>query len=173
MILSSTKRSQDCPESDAINSPAPLSKIPIMIGGSGEKKTLRMVAQYADESNLVGTAAADIPRKLAALDEHCERLARDRSEIDVTCLQMVVVAPTMEASEADLAEIAAVKGWNSEIMEMAKSILIFGDADAVGEQLQTVMDAGLDGLTVDLPVNGHNLDRIALLGEIGLAVTAN
>ena len=145
--------------SDAINSPAPLSKIPIMIGGSGEKKTLRMVAQYADESNLVGTAAADIPRKLAALDEHCERLGRDRSEIDVTCLQMV--------------EIAAVKGWNAEVMEMAKSILVFGDADTVGEQLQTVMDAGVDGLTVDLPVNGHKLDRIALLGDIGLAATAN
>jgi alkanesulfonate monooxygenase SsuD/methylene tetrahydromethanopterin reductase-like flavin-dependent oxidoreductase (luciferase family) len=159
--------------SDAINSPAPLSKIPIMIGGSGEKKTLRMVAQYADESNLGLPAVADIPRKLAALDEHCERLGRDRSEIDVTCLQMVVVAPTMEDAVADLAEIAAVMGWNHETMEMAKSILVFGDADAVGEQLQTVMDAGLDGLTVDLPVNGHNLDRIALLGEIGLAVTAN
>ncbi len=57
-------------------------------------------------------------------------------------------------------------------MEMAKSILVFGDADTVGEQLQATMDAGLDGLTVDLPVNGHNLDRVALLGEIGLAVTA-
>ena len=86
---------------------------------------------------------------------------------------MVVVAPTMEEAEADLAAIAAVKGWNAEIMEMAKSILVFGDADTVGEQLQAVMDAGLDGLTVDLPVNGHNLDRIELLGEIGLAVTAN
>ena len=73
----------------------------------------------------------------------------------------------MEDAEADLAEIAAVKGWNSETMEMAKSILVFGDADTVGERLQTVMDAGLDGLTVDLPVNGHKLDRIALLGEIG------
>ena len=132
-----------------------------------------MVAQYADESNLVGTGAADVPRKLAALDEHCERLGRDRSEIDVTCLQMVVVAPTMEEAEADMAAIAAVKGWNDEIMEMAKSILVFGDADTVGEQLQSVMDAGLDGLTVDLPVNGHNLDRIALLGDIGLAVTAS
>ena len=38
--------------SDAINSPAPISRIPIMIGGTGEKKTLRMVAQYAYESNL-------------------------------------------------------------------------------------------------------------------------
>lgn len=158
--------------SDAINSPAPLSKIPIMVGGAGEKKTLRMVAQYADESNLVGTTAADIPRKLAALDAHCDRLGRDRSEIAVTCLQMVVVAPTMEEAEADVREIAAVKGWNDEVIEMAKSMLLFGDPDTVGEKLQAVMDAGLDGLTLDLPVNGHNLDRIALLGEIGLAVTA-
>ena len=39
---------------EAINSPAPLGRIPVMIGGGGEKKTLRMVAQYADESNLIG-----------------------------------------------------------------------------------------------------------------------
>ena len=68
---------------DAINSPPPVSRIPIMIGGQGEKKTLRMVAQYADESNLLGTDD-DIPRKLEVLAEHCERLGRDRSEITVT-----------------------------------------------------------------------------------------
>ena len=158
---------------DAVNSPAPLSKVPIMIGGGGEKKTLRMVAQYADESNLGLPTVADIPRKLAVLDEHCEQLGRDRSEIDVTCLQMVVVAPTMEEAETDLREIGAVKGWNNEIMEMTKSTLVFGDSDTVGERLQAAMDAGLDGLTVDLPVNGHNLDRVALLGEIGLKVTAS
>ncbi len=71
-----------------------------------------------------------------------------------------------------MAELAAVKGWNEEIVEMAKSMLVFGDPDTVGEHLQAVMDAGLDGLTVDLSVNGHNLDRFALLGEIGLAVTS-
>ena len=64
---------------DAVNSPAPVGRIPIMIGGGGEKKTLRMVAQYADESNII-CAPDEIPRKLAALDEHCERLGRDRSQ---------------------------------------------------------------------------------------------
>ena len=63
---------------DAVNSPAPLSRIPIMIGGQGEKKTLRMVAQYADESNLIGEVKS-IPRKLEVLAEHCERLGRDRN----------------------------------------------------------------------------------------------
>ncbi|HSP29533.1 MAG TPA: LLM class F420-dependent oxidoreductase [Ilumatobacteraceae bacterium] len=157
---------------DAFNVPAPVSRIPIMIGGAGEKKTLRMVAQYADESNLAGTPAHEIPRKLDALAAHCERLGRDRSEIKVTAMQMVCVAPTMEEAEADLAELAAVKGWPTEIVEMAKGILVFGDPDTVGERLQACIDAGLDGLTLNLPVNGHKTERIALLGEIGLAVTA-
>ena len=157
---------------DAVNSPAPLSRIPIMIGGSGEKKTLRMVAQYADESNLSSGAIEEIPRKLEVLAEHCERLGRDRSEIKVTKLQMVVVAPTMEEAEADLREVAEVKGWNDEIIEMVKTMLIYGDADTVGERLQACMDTGIDGMTINLAANGHNTDRIGLLGELGLKATA-
>lgn len=157
---------------DAVNSPAPISRVPIMIGGSGEKKTLRMVAQYADESNLSSGPIEEIPRKLDALAAHCERLGRDRSEIKVTKLQMALVAPTMEEAEADVQAVAAVKGWNDEIIEMAKGILIYGDPDTVGEQLQACMDTGIDGLTINLPGNGHNPDRIGLLGEIGLAVTS-
>ena len=72
----------------------------------------------------------------------------------------------MEEAEADLREIAAVKGWDDATMEFAKAILIYGDADTVGEKLQELVDAGLDGLTVDLPDNGHKLERIELLGEI-------
>lgn len=150
---------------DAVNSPAPISKIPIMIGGSGEKKTLRMVAQYADESNLT-CPVEDIPRKLDALAGHCERLGRDRSEIKVTKLTMVVVAPTMEQANADLAAIAEVKGWNDAVMDMVRKQLVFGDPDSVGEVLQQAVAHGLDGLTVDLPVNGHLTERIELLGEI-------
>ena len=151
---------------DAVNSPPPISKIPIMIGGSGEKKTLRRVAQYADESNLSSGGADEIPRKLEALEEHCGRLGRDRSEIRVTKLTMCFVAPTMEAAEADLREIAEIKGWDEATMEFAKMILIYGDPDTVGEKLQTLVDTGLDGLTINLPGNGHKLERIHLLGEI-------
>ncbi len=154
---------------DAINSPAPISKIPIMIGGSGEKKTLRMVAQYADESNLASGGIDEIPRKLDVLAAHCERLGRDRSEIVMTKLQMVMVAPTMEEAEADLQEVAAAKGWNQEAQDFAKMILIYGDADTVGERLQACMDTGIDGMTINLAGNGHKLDRIGLLGEIANA----
>ena len=152
---------------DAANSPAPVSRIPIMIGGQGEKKTLRMVAQYADESNLTGEVK-DIPRKLEVLAEHCDRLGRDRSELVVTKLLMVAVAPTLEELEADLAAIAELKGWNDAIMGMVRKVLIYGDADSVGERIAEAVAMGLDGITVDLPVNGHNVERVELLGEIAL-----
>ncbi len=151
---------------DAVNSPAPISRIPIMIGGSGEKKTLRMVAQYADESNLSSGSIDEIPRKLDALAAHCERLGRDRSEIKVTKLQMVCLAPTMEEAEADLRAIAAVKGFSEEIIDMLKLVLIYGDPDTVGEKLVAAMRTGIDGMTINLAVNGHNTDRIGLLGQV-------
>ena len=71
-----------------------------------------------------------------------------------------------ERMEADLAEIAAVKGWNDGVMDMVRKALIFGDPDAVGERLAEARGLGLDGFTVDLPVNGHKTERVELLGEV-------
>jgi alkanesulfonate monooxygenase SsuD/methylene tetrahydromethanopterin reductase-like flavin-dependent oxidoreductase (luciferase family) len=67
---------------------------------------------------------------------------------------------------ADLAELGAVKGFSAEVQEMVKSIVIFGDPDTVGEQLAAMMATGIDGLTINLPINGHHTDRIGLLGEV-------
>ena len=154
---------------DAVNSPAPISQIPIMIGGSGEKKTLRMVAQYANESNLSRGTAQEIPQKLDALAAHCERLGRNRSEIKVTKLVMCWVAPTMEEAQADVKALSGAKNWTDEVMQMLPHMLIFGDPDTVGEKLQELMSTGIDGLTINLPVNGHNTDRIGLLGQVANA----
>ena len=79
----------------------------------------------------------------------------------------------MEEAESDLREIGAAKGWSDEVIEMAKMILIYGDSDIVGEKLQACMDTGIDGMTICLPANGHKIERIGLLGEIGLAATAS
>lgn len=151
---------------DAINSPVPLSRIPIMIGGSGEKKTLRMVAQYADESNLSRGTAEEVKHKLQVLDEHCARLGRNRADIKVTKMTMVCVAPTMEQAMADARALSGVKGWTEEIIEMIKGMVIFGDPDTVGEKIQEFVDAGVDGLTINMPINGHITERISLVGEI-------
>jgi F420-dependent oxidoreductase-like protein len=67
-----------------VNSPQALQRPhpPIMVGGSGEKKTLRLVAKYADACNIFGTPEAG--RKLQVLREHCKRLGRDYDEITKT-----------------------------------------------------------------------------------------
>jgi F420-dependent oxidoreductase-like protein len=66
----------------ALSSPHPK----IMVGGGGEKKTLRLVAQYADACNIFEMAPAEIERKLGILREHCERVDRDYAEIERTTL---------------------------------------------------------------------------------------
>jgi F420-dependent oxidoreductase-like protein len=72
---------------ETICSPMPVSspKPRIMIGGSGEKKTLRLVARYADACNIFG-GPEEIAHKLDVLRRHCDEVGRDRSEIEVTAM---------------------------------------------------------------------------------------
>ena len=67
---------------------------PILIGGGGEKKTLRLVAQYADACNLfdLGLGPEGIPRKLEIIRQHCEDVGRDYTEIEKTCLARVTLS---------------------------------------------------------------------------------
>ena len=71
---------------ETINRPLPLSKPEIMVGGGGERKTLRLVAQYADACNLFAQSPQDVTHKLDVLKKHCEDVGRDPSEIRVTIL---------------------------------------------------------------------------------------
>jgi alkanesulfonate monooxygenase SsuD/methylene tetrahydromethanopterin reductase-like flavin-dependent oxidoreductase (luciferase family) len=73
-----------------LNSPQALSRprVPIMIGGGGERKTLRLVAQYADACNVFG-GPERIAHKYAVLRDHCERLGRPYDEIEKSTLQSV------------------------------------------------------------------------------------
>jgi len=76
---------------ETINVPQALQKPrpPILIGGSGEKKTLRMVAQYADACNLFGSSPEEVGHKLDVLREHCDRLGRDYDAIQKTIIGRV------------------------------------------------------------------------------------
>ena len=159
---------------DAFNSPAPLSRVPVMIGGGGERKTLRMVAQYADESNLIADRN-DIPRKLDALAEHCEALGRDRSQVTVSWQRSTCIAPTMEQAQAELAAFFASQGVNLDSLDAnqraaATARFIVGDPDTVGERLTADLAMGVDGFTLNAPANGHIASRVALLGETAAKV---
>jgi F420-dependent oxidoreductase-like protein len=145
---------------DAINSPAPLSRVPVMIGGGGERKTLRMVAQYADESNLI-CAPEDIGRKLAALDEHCERLGRDRSEITVSLQTYACIAPTHDQA------VAEADAFIERTPQAAprRAGMIGGDPAEVRARFEALKESGVDGFSVNLMANGHVPERVRLLGE--------
>ena len=153
---------------EAINSPAPVSRIPVMIGGSGEKKTLRMVAQYADEANLT-CLTPEVPRKLEALAEHCEKLGRDRSEITVTKLVMMVIGETHEAAEASAAAFIEHHGWPAEMIELVRPRMVLGDPDEVGEQIAEMKAAGIDGITLNLATSAHQHETIELAARTALA----
>ncbi len=154
---------------EAMNEPPTIGRIPVMIGGGGERKTLRMVAQYADESNLI-CALGDIPRKLEALEEHCGRLGRDRSEITVSWQRSACVAPTMEQAEADLTAYFARRGINLSAMgDSDRAALtanfVVGDPETVAEKFRDLRVPGIDGFTINMPANGHIPGRVTLLGE--------
>jgi F420-dependent oxidoreductase-like protein len=79
-----------------LNSPQPISKPhpPILIGGMGERKTLRLVAKYANACNLFGRLGLDVLRhKLDILQAHCESVGRPYAEIEKTVLDTVNLAP--------------------------------------------------------------------------------
>ncbi|MDG9674641.1 LLM class F420-dependent oxidoreductase [Micromonospora sp. DH14] len=92
---------------ETINSPQPLSRPhpPIMIGGGGEKKTLLLVARYADACNLFGRAGIDdVARKLDVLRGHCAAEGRDYDTIEKT---VVAAQPPLDDTDAFLAEVSA------------------------------------------------------------------
>lgn len=154
---------------DALNVPKPIQAggPPVLIGGSGERKTLRMVAQYADACNVFGDAAG-ARHLMSVLDEHCDRLGRKKTDICRTVLATVFVGRTMEAAQAKLTARlggAAVESLPADVQERIKGRFIIGDADEVGARVRALLDAGLDGVVCNLP-DAHDLEAVALAGSV-------
>jgi F420-dependent oxidoreductase-like protein len=145
----------------ALNNPKPLrGRIPILIGGSGERRTLRLVAQYADACNVFGDLDT-IRHKLDVLERHCADVGRDPAEITKTKLTTLVVDRTVEEARATAEAVSAGRG------DMAAAFLasaVVGDTDAVVEQVAAHREAGLDGLIFNLP-EIRDLDQVRLAGE--------
>jgi alkanesulfonate monooxygenase SsuD/methylene tetrahydromethanopterin reductase-like flavin-dependent oxidoreductase (luciferase family) len=100
-----------------LSSPPPLQQPhpPVLIGGTGEKKTLRMVAQYADACNIFDIGVEGIAHKLNVLRDHCELLGRDYDTIARTTLGSVLLsndgregAQSVEQFVHHLGELAAL-----------------------------------------------------------------
>ena len=124
----------------ALNSPRPVQArgLPLMIAGTGEKKTLRLVAEHAD--NVLGTP--EIVRHLmSVLDRHCEDVGRDPSSVSRTVLCTVVVRDTDAEAEAALPPV--YRDSPSPLRPVA------GSPEQVVERLGELLDAGADGLILN------------------------
>jgi F420-dependent oxidoreductase-like protein len=145
---------------EVLNRPRPIrGDIPIMIGGSGERKTLRLVAQYGDASNVFGNVEK-VRHLMGVLEGHCEAVGRDPAEIVKTKLGTLAIAASEEEAQAKLAPRRAL-GVSEERLA---GFVIAGEPDAVAEQVAAHLDAGLDGLVVNMP-DVHDLEMVALAGE--------
>ena len=131
---------------EAMCYPRPLQpKVPILIGGSGEKTTLRLVAKYADACNLFGDEIT-VHGKVDVLHRHCAAVGRPTTEIEVTHLSTVLVGDT-PAHTAQLIESARPPRMGAE--RFARSV----NAGTVDEHIDRVgrfVDAGVDTVIVSL-----------------------
>jgi F420-dependent oxidoreductase-like protein len=156
---------------DAFNVPKPVTPggPPVLIGGSGERKTLRLVAQYADACNVFGDPA-QVRHLMEVLDGHCDRLGRDPSTITRTRLGTLVLGSSHEDALTRRNAMVAARGvqWDT-LPDAVKADLsvrfTIGDADEVGEQVRAYLDAGLDGVIWNMPT-AYVLDDVAYAGEV-------
>jgi alkanesulfonate monooxygenase SsuD/methylene tetrahydromethanopterin reductase-like flavin-dependent oxidoreductase (luciferase family) len=148
---------------DARNVPAPVQRggVPIMIGGSGEKRTLRLVAQYADMCNVSG-GPETIKHKLEVLDAHCMGVGRDPKEIITTRLGTLVLAA--DADEAGRARTFLSSMAGDDFHEQ----FTVGTADDIVREVETLAATGIDCLIFNMPLSDP-----ATVGQAGELLTSH
>jgi F420-dependent oxidoreductase-like protein len=146
-------------------------KVPLWIGGGGEKVTLRLVAQYGDACNVGGGNPETIKQKLDILQAHCEKEGRDYAEITKSSsFNWVPIANGADPAEAT----AAIRKQYGDL-DYETFATKFGPAvpvDEIGAKLQAAIDAGMDyainyipGVAYDQePIHLYETEIISKLG---------
>jgi len=120
--------------SNAVCNPKPVPVPPIMIGGGGEKLTLRIVARHADWWNLPGVSPTEYARKLNILASHCVAVGRNPNEIRKTWTGVVSIAASRSQAEQ---QMDGYPIWSGDIP-------LVGTPDDIRTQLQAYVDLGVD-----------------------------
>jgi F420-dependent oxidoreductase-like protein len=127
--------------------PRPLqARVPILVGGSGERRTLRLVAQYADAGNLFGEPDV-VARKVEVLHRHCAEVGRDPAEISVSHLSTVLVG-------LDSAHVRALVDQTRPPKVTAERHARTVNAGTVDQHVERVgryVSSGVDHVIVSLP----------------------
>ncbi len=137
---------------EAMANPRFRDHIPLLIGGSGEKKTIPLAARHFDHLNVIA-GFDELSAKVKVVRERCEEIGRDPATLETSTL---VTAMVDENVTEDF------------IPEELKQRMVFGGADRIAEQIKTkVFDAGIDGVIMNLPtsIQGYQPGHITALGE--------
>jgi F420-dependent oxidoreductase-like protein len=129
---------------------------PILIGGGGEKRTLRLVARYADYCNIFGDVAT-VRHKLAVLREHCEAVGRDPASITVSRLSTLVITDSAEETAGTWELLKSAEGMDASGFNV-------GTEDEVVAQVEELAGAGVDYCIFNMPVSG--VDAVRRAGEL-------
>ncbi len=149
---------------NAACAPKPLQRpLKMWLGGAGEKKLLRIVAQHADGWNMVfGQPLSAVKQKLDALKRHCDDLKRDYTKIDKSMFIVTCLAETDEEMKRREAQMAAALGTDL-IFNMGRASGTIGTAKQVAETLRSYQDLGFDYFIAMFPYkqDGEMLQRFA------------
>jgi alkanesulfonate monooxygenase SsuD/methylene tetrahydromethanopterin reductase-like flavin-dependent oxidoreductase (luciferase family) len=143
---------------DALSAPRPVqAHLPILVGGSGPKKTLRTVARHADGWNTSGDIDT-VKGHLAILAGHCEDAGRDMAEIELT-----VSFPTIIRDRLEDAEAARAAQVQHNTMEDRGGVpLLLGPPALMAETLRPYLDLGFSTVIVRMPApfDRETIDRL-------------
>ncbi|HVU67856.1 MAG TPA: LLM class F420-dependent oxidoreductase [Ktedonobacteraceae bacterium] len=145
----------------AINQPKGVQKphIPLLIGGGGEKVTLKLVAQYGDACNVGHLDNEGLARKFAILKQHCDTVGRDYQQIRRTVLMNCAIS----ADDAEALKKAEAFRRNIPSGRMREQALV-GTPDAIRARLREMEQAGAQEVIIYLP-DAANLESVRLLAS--------
>lgn len=154
----------------AINEPRLRDDVPVLLGGSGERKTFALAARFAQHLNII-CGPSELPRKLAALDERCAEAGRDRSSLETSFLAFVMIDENGDRAREQQRDFMRARGVDLDSLPDDERAAVterqfVGDPDQVAADLQArVLDPGVDGLIVNLVANGHQAGVVDLAGR--------
>jgi alkanesulfonate monooxygenase SsuD/methylene tetrahydromethanopterin reductase-like flavin-dependent oxidoreductase (luciferase family) len=152
---------------DALIAPRPVqAHLPILVGGSGPKKTLRTVARLADAWNTNGTVE-EVAARDAILLEHCAAVGRDPATIERTVSFPVVIRD--DAAEAERAFDALLE--HNGTPDAGKVPTLLGPPELVAAAIRPYVDLGFATIIVRLPAP-YDAETIARIGEVRAALEA-
>lgn len=126
--------------------------IPLMIGGSGEKKTIPLAAKHFDHLNIIA-GFDELPRKVQVVADACEKIGRDPGTLETSVLAIALID---ENVTADM------------IPDDFKQQAVFGSPEQIADQIKTkVLDAGVDGVILSAAtINGYKPGGVTAVAEI-------